>query len=113
MEKQKVALVTRPIAIMRQLGDETSHKRVDHPGNSPVGCSVQAPTGVINSHIGGNEMSKFEIYKDTAGYYRWRLVAGNGEKVAASEAYSSKTAAENSASKVAYWASSARIVHLV
>ena len=34
--------------------------------------------------------TKFVIYKDTAGYYRWRLVAGNGEKVAASEAYASK-----------------------
>ncbi len=44
--------------------------------------------------------TKFVIYKDTAGYYRWRLVAGNGEKVAASEAYTSKQNAINSADRV-------------
>lgn len=31
----------------------------------------------------------FKIYVDKAGYYRWRLVAGNGEIVASSEAYAS------------------------
>ena len=29
-------------------------------------------------------MAKFVIFLDDAGYYRWRLVAGNGEKVATS-----------------------------
>ena len=43
---------------------------------------------------------KFEIYPDKARKYRWRLVARNGQTVAASgEAFSShanaKTAAEN------------------
>ena len=34
---------------------------------------------------------KFEIYKDTAGEWRWRLKAGNGEKIADSaEGYKSK-----------------------
>ncbi len=33
---------------------------------------------------------KFEWYKDKAGKFRFRLIAGNGEKIAASEAYSSK-----------------------
>jgi hypothetical protein len=44
--------------------------------------------------------TKFVIYKDAAGYYRWRLVAGNGEKVAASEAYVSKQNAIVSANRV-------------
>ena len=44
--------------------------------------------------------TKFVIYKDTAGYYRWRLVAGNGEKVAASEAYVSKQGAIDSADRI-------------
>jgi len=37
---------------------------------------------------------------DQAGYWRWRLVAGNGEKVAASEAYVSRANAIRSAKRV-------------
>ena len=44
--------------------------------------------------------TKFVIYKDTAGYYRWRLVAGNGKKVVASEAYVSKQGAIDSADRI-------------
>ena len=29
-------------------------------------------------------MSKFQVYKDAAGYYRWRLVDSNGAKIASS-----------------------------
>lgn len=58
-------------------------------------------------------MVKFEIYKDVAGYFRWRLVAANGEKVAASEGYNSKQGAINSAENVKYWAGIARTVSLV
>ncbi len=37
---------------------------------------------------------KFELYKDRAGEYRFRLKAGNGEVIAlASEGYSSKASA--------------------
>lgn len=45
-------------------------------------------------------MTYFQIYVDTAGYYRWRLIAGNGEKVSASEGYSSKQNAVRSAYRV-------------
>lgn len=34
--------------------------------------------------------AKFQIYKDKAGEYRFRLVAPNGEPIASSEGYSSK-----------------------
>jgi len=34
---------------------------------------------------------KFEIYKDKAGEYRFRLKAGNGQNILASEGYTSKT----------------------
>lgn len=54
--------------------------------------------------------TKFVIYKDVAGYFRWRLVAGNGEKVAASEGYSSKQSAINSANRVREIAWEATIV---
>ncbi len=52
----------------------------------------------------------FEVYTDKAGYYRWRLVAANGEIVANSEAYSTRSNAVASAAKVKVWASSAVIV---
>jgi hypothetical protein len=55
-------------------------------------------------------MAKFVIYRDIAGQYRWRLVANNGEKVAASEAYVVKQGALNSANRVKILAASATIV---
>lgn len=38
---------------------------------------------------------KFELYEDKAGKFRFRLKAGNGEIVAVSEAYESKSGATN------------------
>ena len=55
-------------------------------------------------------MAKFVIYRDIAGQYRWRLVANNGEKVAASEAYVSRQGALNSVNRVKILAASAAIV---
>lgn len=43
---------------------------------------------------------KFEIYKDKAGEYRFRLLAGNGENILASEGYKSKSSAMNGAASV-------------
>jgi len=40
-------------------------------------------------------MGKFEIYCDKAGEHRFRLKAGNGENILASEGYSSKDGCEN------------------
>jgi len=38
---------------------------------------------------------KFELYKDKAGEFRFRLKAGNGETIAASEGYKTKASALN------------------
>ena len=38
---------------------------------------------------------KFELYKDKAGKFRFRLKAGNGEIIATGEAYETKAAAQN------------------
>ena len=38
---------------------------------------------------------KFECYKDKAGEFRFRLKAGNGETILASEGYSSKAGCKN------------------
>jgi uncharacterized protein YegP (UPF0339 family) len=35
----------------------------------------------------------FELFRDVAGYHRWRLRAGNGEIIAASEAYTTEAGA--------------------
>jgi uncharacterized protein len=37
--------------------------------------------------------AKFELYKDSAGKFRFRLKAGNGEIIAQGHAYESRTAA--------------------
>ena len=38
---------------------------------------------------------KFELYKDRAGKFRFRLKARNGEIIASSEAYETKVSAKN------------------
>ncbi len=43
---------------------------------------------------------KFELYKDKAGEYRFRLKAGNGEIIGQSEGYSSKSGASNGIASV-------------
>lgn len=42
----------------------------------------------------------FELYRDKAGEFRFRLKAGNGEPVLASEGYKSKASAENGIASV-------------
>ena len=43
---------------------------------------------------------KFEVYQDKAGEYRFRLKAGNGETILASEGYAAKSGAENGIASV-------------
>ncbi len=43
----------------------------------------------------------FEIYKDKGGEFRFRLKAGNGEAILASEGYTQKSACENGVASVA------------
>ncbi|RYG89671.1 DUF1508 domain-containing protein [Loktanella sp. IMCC34160] len=43
---------------------------------------------------------KFEIYKDKAGEFRFRLKAGNGEIILASEGYKAKASCENGIASV-------------
>ncbi|EMJ85311.1 YegP family protein [Leptospira meyeri] len=54
--------------------------------------------------------AKFEIYKDKAGEFRFRLKAANGEIIASSEGYSSKQACENGINSVKNNAPTAEIV---
>lgn len=43
---------------------------------------------------------KFELYKDKAGEYRFRLKAGNGEIILTGEGYKQKASAENGIASV-------------
>ncbi|EKJ86032.1 DUF1508 domain-containing protein [Leptospira bourretii] len=54
--------------------------------------------------------AKFEIYKDKAGEFRFRLKAANGEIIASSEGYSSKQACESGINSVKNNAPTAEIV---
>lgn len=54
--------------------------------------------------------AKFEIYKDKAGEFRFRLKAANGEIIASSEGYASKQSCENGINSVKNNAAAAEIV---
>ena len=43
---------------------------------------------------------KFELYKDKAGEFRFRLKAGNGENILSGEGYKDKSGAENGVASV-------------
>jgi hypothetical protein len=57
-------------------------------------------------------MTKFEVYKDKAGEYRFRLKAGNGQVIAVSEGYKSKTSCMNGIESVKKNALTAAIVEI-
>lgn len=57
-------------------------------------------------------MVRFQVYRDSKGEYRWRLLAGNNEIVAISEGYTTKQGAINSANWVKKWAPVASIYDL-
>ena len=55
---------------------------------------------------------KFEVWTDKAGEYRFRLKAPNGEVIAVSEGYSSKTSCMNGIQSVIKNAPNAKIAEL-
>jgi uncharacterized protein YegP (UPF0339 family) len=54
--------------------------------------------------------AKFEIYKDARGEFRFRLKAANGEVIASSEGYKTKSAAQNGVESVRTNAPNATLV---
>ena len=54
-------------------------------------------------------MAKFTFFRDVAGQYRWRLIAGNGEQIANSEAYTQYAHAVRSAKRIKELASLATV----
>lgn len=55
---------------------------------------------------------KFELYKDRAGEYRFRLKAGNGETIVVSEGYTTRSGALNGIDSVKTNAPGAPVVDL-
>ncbi len=55
---------------------------------------------------------KFEVYKDKAGKFRFRLKAGNGEVIANSESYESKASCMNGIESVRKNSSDAPVVEV-
>ncbi len=53
---------------------------------------------------------KFTIYKDKAGEFRFRIVATNGNILAASEGYSAKASAKNAIERIKSDAADADVV---
>ena len=39
--------------------------------------------------------AKFELYKDKAGEFRWKLISSNGQQIASGEGYKAKASAIN------------------
>lgn len=56
--------------------------------------------------------AKFEYYSDKAGKFRFRLKAANGQVIATSEAYESKSSCMNGIESVKTNASSAEVVEV-
>ena len=67
-------------------------------------ASVQknAPIANVEDQTAGETANnpKFEVYTDKAGEFRFRLKARNGEIIAASEGYKSKSSCENGIASV-------------
>ena len=73
----------------------------------PATYDAQASTK--GDHMAG----KFELYKDKAGKFRFRLKASNGQIIAtSSEAYESKSAAQNGIDSIKRHATEAAISDL-
>ncbi|WP_341956609.1 YegP family protein [Microbacterium sp. LWH13-1.2] len=55
---------------------------------------------------------KFELYTDSGGGHRFRLKAGNGEVIASSESYTTRSAAKNGIESIKTNAPGATVVEL-
>lgn len=79
-----------------------------------VRLGVSASTATIRPQRSGEAhmAGKFEITKDKAGKFRFRLKAGNGEIIAVSEAYETKASAKNGIESVKTNAPGATVVDL-
>ncbi len=73
---------------------------------------LEGHTSLDSAEKGRLMAGTFELYEDRAGEHRFRLKAGNGQVIATSEGYSSKSAARNGIESVKTNAPDAEIVEI-
>ncbi len=82
--------------------------------NGIASVKTNAPTAKIEDQTvegyAAQTNPKFEIYKDKAGEFRFRLKAKNGEIIGVSEGYTTKQSCENGIASVAKNAPDAEII---
>ena len=72
----------------------TTQAACEKGAESVAKCAATA--NLADLTVGGEATNpKFELYQDKAGEYRFRLKARNGEIIATSEGYKTKTSCEN------------------
>ena len=71
-------------------------------------ASLKANAGA--AEVNGAKSPKFEVYTDKAGQFRFALTAKNGEKILASEGYTTKTACLHGVKSVQDNAETAEII---
>ncbi|MBR5090851.1 MAG: YegP family protein [Ruminiclostridium sp.] len=75
------------------------YSSLDSVRNGVSSVSASAPDAAVEDHtVEGYQTvkhPKFEIYKDNAGEFRFRLKASNGQIIAVSESYTSKANCKN------------------
>jgi uncharacterized protein YegP (UPF0339 family) len=77
---------------------------------SQVACTVSAVSVGFTIQGGLLVAAKFEVYKDKAGEFRFRLKAGNGEVIAVGEGYKGKAGALNGIESIKKNAADAEVV---
>jgi len=79
------------------IGVSEVYNSKDSAKNGIASVKKNAPIADVEDQTAGGSAKnpKFEIYQDKAGEFRFRLKAGNGEPILASEGYKAKESAKN------------------
>jgi uncharacterized protein len=82
----------------------------DEQGRTTAIQPLRAEQLMVVHRVGPRRGGKFELYQSSKGEWRWRLKAGNGEIIATSEGYTSKSSAKNGIESVKKHAPDAEVV---
>jgi uncharacterized protein YegP (UPF0339 family) len=83
--------------------------------NTKEACKKGASSLKANAksaEVDGKKSPKFEVYTDRAGQFRFALTAKNGEKILASEGYTTKAACLHGVESVKENATTAEVVEM-
>ena len=81
------------------IASSQTYKELDAAKNGCASVGKNAPEAAVEDQTvegyATEKHPKFEVYKDKAGEFRFRLKASNGEIIATSEGYKSKAGCKN------------------